>query len=299
MPAPVAHAGVAQPDTSGTLFSVTSPARPEVRHTLAMDDLSALTQWQHAMTRLRVLLDQHGAEAHQRVANYGERYRGRRAEMVFDVVASRQRGSDPSFTEAFARTPAASSLRALAEQGPGTHSLRSNLDQGERRRSSHMGYGLRSGEDATIQAVASGLVRFAAESDLSDDDATRAWAITAGRFERAPQLEPYVGSVKGINPARFAALRMRSGADAITPDFRVRASLNRLGFEVPSNEDGILIVAHAAAAELAVSRLVLDQLLWWPVTEEALPPPSDLVGRHSGPPGPGSTHSGRHRARMP
>ena len=92
---------------------------------------------------------------------------------------------------------------------------------------------------------------------------------TAARFERAPQLEPYVGSVKGIGPAHFASLRMRSGADALRPDFRVRASLNRLGFEVPSNEHGILIVAHAAAAELAVSRLVLDQLLWWPVTEEA------------------------------
>jgi hypothetical protein len=249
------------------LFSDTSPAQPEVRHTLAMDDLSARTQWQHAMTRLRALLDQHGAEAHQRVADYGERYRGRRAEMVFDVVASRRRDSDMGMPEAFARTPAASSLRALAEQGPGAHSLRHQLPEGDRRRSGHQGDGLRSGEGETMQAVASGLVRFAAERDLGDDDATRAWANTAARFERAPQLEPYVGSVKGIGPASFASLRMRSGADAIRPDFRVRASLNRLGFEVPSNEDGILIVAHAAAADLGISRLVLDQLLWWQLAE--------------------------------
>jgi hypothetical protein len=31
----------------------------------------------------------------------------------------------------------------------------------------------------------------------------------------------------------------------------------------------VLIIAHAAATELAVSRLILDQLLWWPVTQEA------------------------------
>ncbi len=219
-----------------------------------MDDLSALPQWKHAMTRLRALLDQHGAEAHQRAANYSERYKGQRAAMVFDVVASRQRCYETRvlpMINVFTRTPAASSLRALAEQGPG------------------IGHGLRSGEGATMQAVASGLVRFAAEHDLDDDDATRAWAESAAPYEHAPKLEPYVGSAKGMGPDLFAYLRMRSGADALRSDFRVRASLGRLGFEVPRDRHAILIVAHAAAAELAVSRLVLDQLLWWPVTEWA------------------------------
>jgi hypothetical protein len=234
-----------------SLFPITSPARREVRHTLAMDHLKALTQWEHAMTRLRALLDHHGAEAHRRAANYSERYKGQRAAMVFDVVASRQRRSDLLIIEAFTRTPAGSSLRVLAEQGPG------------------IGHGLRSGEGATMQAVASGLVRFAAEHDLDDDDATRAWAESAAPFEHAPQLEPYVGSVKGISPALFAYMRMRSGADALKPDFRVRASLNSLGFAVPSDEHAILTIAHAAASDLGVSRLVLDQLLWWPVTEAA------------------------------
>jgi hypothetical protein len=232
-----------------------------------MDDLSALPQWEHAMTRLRALLDHHGAEAHRQVLNYSWRYQGRRAEMVFDVVASRRRGSDLPVTESFAQTPAASSLRALAELGPGTHSLRPNHYQGERRSPSYMDDGLRSGEGKTIQAVASSLVRFAAERDLDDDDATRSWAESAAPFVRTSQLEPYVGSVKGISPAHFASMRMLSGADALRPDSRVRASLNRLGFQVPSDEHAILIVAHAAAAELAVSRLVLDQLLWYPVTE--------------------------------
>jgi hypothetical protein len=220
--------------------------------------------------------------------------------MVFDVVASRRRGSDLPGTEAFARTPAASSLRALAEQGPGiTHSLQRSLHQDERRRSGPMGYGLRSGEGETMRAVASGLVRFAEVRDLDDDAATRAWAGSAAPFESSPHLEPYVGSVKGIGPAQFASMRMFSGADAIRPDFRVRASLKALGFDVPSDEHAILSVAHAAAAELAVSRLVLDQLLWWPATDRRGGPPSDLVRRQSDPPGSGSTHSGRHPARMP
>lgn len=118
-----------------------------------------------------------------------------------------------------------------------------------------------------MQAVAAGLVRFAAERDLDDDEGARAWADSAAPFEHAPKLEPFLGSTNGIGPALFAYLRMRSGADALKPDLRVRESLNRLGFAVPNDEHAILIVAHAAAAELGISRLVLDQLLWWPVTE--------------------------------
>ena len=218
-----------------------------------MNDLSALPQWAEAMTGLRALHDRHGAEAQQRAAKYSERYQGLRAVMIFDVVASRQRRYEARvlpMVEIFARTSAASSLRTLAEQGPG------------------LGHGLRTDEGATMRAVASGLVRFATEHDLNDDDATRAWAESAAPFEHAPKLEPYVGSAKGIGPALFAYLRMRSGADALKPDLRVRDGLNRLGFNVPSDEHAILIVAHAAATELAVSRLVLDQLLWWPVTKE-------------------------------
>jgi hypothetical protein len=88
--------------------------------------------------------------------------------MVFDVVASRQRRYENRvlpMVEAFARTPSATSLRTLAEQGPG------------------IDHGLRSGEDTTMQAVASGLVRFATEGNLDDDDATRAWAESAAPFE--------------------------------------------------------------------------------------------------------------------
>jgi hypothetical protein len=171
--------------------------------------------------------------------------------MVFDVVASQRRYKARVLlmVAAFGQTPAASSVRALAEQGPG------------------LGHGLRSGEEATMRAVASGLVTFASERDLDDDDAARAWA-TSAPFEHAPKLEPYVGSVSGIGPALLAYLRMLSGADALKPDSRVLKGLNHLRFEVPNDGHAILIVATAATADLGVSRLVLDQLLWWLVTEE-------------------------------
>jgi hypothetical protein len=58
-------------------------------------------------------------------------------------------------------------------------------------------------------------------------------------------------------------MRMHCGGNAIKPDTRVRRELGRLGFEVPAGENAILVVAKAAAADLGVDVLVLDQLLWW------------------------------------
>ena len=71
-----------------------------------------------------------------------------------------------------------------------------------------------------------------------------------------------MGCVKGIGIALFAYMRMRSGADAIKPDVRVRKSLRSLGFVVPGDDHAVLVLAKAAAIEIGVSRLVLDQLLW-------------------------------------
>jgi hypothetical protein len=76
-------------------------------------------------------------------------------------------------------------------------------------------------------------------------------------------MDPYAGSVSGMGPALFAYLRMRSGADTIKPDPRVKAGLRRLGFAVPSDPHALLVVATAAANDLGTPRLVLDQPLWW------------------------------------
>jgi len=89
------------------------------------------------------------------------------------------------------------------------------------------------------------------------------WAQGVAGLEHAPGLDPVAGSVTGIGPALFAYLRMRSGADALKPDLRVARALCKLGFHVPGGEHAILVVAHAVADEMAISLLVLDQLLRW------------------------------------
>ena len=56
---------------------------------------------------------------------------------------------------------------------------------------------------------------------------------------------------------------MRSGADTLKPDLRVRQALRDGGLVVPGGESSLLIVGERLAAELGVSCLVLDQLRWW------------------------------------
>ena len=89
------------------------------------------------------------------------------------------------------------------------------------------------------------------------------------------------GSVPGIGPALFAYLRMRSGGDAPKLDLRVARATRRLGFHVPVGEHAILVVAHAAADEVAISLLVLDQILWW-LALSGKPPSDRYVNRRGG-----------------
>ena len=144
-------------------------------------------------------------------------------------------------------------------------------------------YGLRSGESATIAALACNLVDFVDERSLGEqeDEGCMQWAQGVAGLEHAPGLDPVAGSVTGIGPALFAYLRMRSGADALKPDLRVARALRKLGFYVPVGEHAILVVAHAAADEAAISPLVLDQLLWW-LTLSGKPPTTGARNRRSG-----------------
>ena len=120
------------------------------------------------------------------------------------------------------------------------------------------------GDAEVIQRAAAGLERFRQDHGLDDDAAVRSWAEGAAPFERHHDDEPYVGSIKGIGIATFAYLRMRCGADAIKPDVRVREALGSLLFPLGDGSDlALLCVAGAAAEELGVTRLQLDQLLWW------------------------------------
>lgn len=216
--------------------------RPDVN---AFADLPG---WGEAIDRLRVLVAEHGDQARQRAQSYASRYQDRRAAMVFDVVASRRRRYTAQvlpMVDRFAETPAAASLADLAHLGVPP------------------GFGLMSGEADTMQAIARGLVRFCERHGHDDEGGARSWAAWVAPFEHAPPLDPYVGSVNGIGIALMAYMRMRAGADAIKPDIRVRRSLKRLGFPVPAGEHALLLVAHAAAREVSLTRLALDQLLWF------------------------------------
>ena len=71
-----------------------------------------------------------------------------------------------------------------------------------------------------------------------------------------------MGAVSGIGIALFAYLRMRSGADGLKPDVRVRKHLARLGFPSPQGEVALVLLGEAVAEEAGIRRLELDQLLW-------------------------------------
>ena len=210
--------------------------------------------WETAMANLRAEWAEAGGVATQRAAEYGNLYAGARAAMVFDCVMSRRRRYESvvlPLVADFKLTPSAVSLTDLAERGPGLTGL-------------SRPYPFKRGEAETIRQVATGLERYREERSLGEEAAVRAWAGEAGAFERTPDLEPYVGSIKGIGVATFAYLRMRCGADAIKPDVRVRAGLGSLLFPLGDGSDlALLCVAGAAAVELGVTRLQLDQLLWW------------------------------------
>jgi hypothetical protein len=215
-----------------------------------LDVLHRRPEWGLAVDRLRSLISRHGDEARRRARAYADFYAGRRGSMVLDVVLSRQRRYEERvlrLVDKWEGDSKAYSIRWLAAHEP---------DQKR--------YGLRSGEAATAAALASNLVAFADEHGLGDDEdeGCLRWAHGVAGLEHAPGLDPVAGSVKGIGPALFAYLRMRSGADALKPDLRVARALRKLGFPVPAGEHAFLVVAHVAADDADISLLVLDQLLW-------------------------------------
>lgn len=220
-------------------------ARSERSHDAAAA-LALNRWWPSAVGNLRRVLDLHRFEAENKADGFGNFYEGRRAAMVFDVVASSQRSYEGRVLPMVRRYEStAPTIDSLALDGPG------------------QGHGLRAREPATMRGVAAGLQRFALDHGLETETAVRTWAIDVEKLSSAPVLDPYVGAVSGIGPALFAYLRMRCGADALKPDGRVHAAMVHLGFEIPRDSHAILLVADAAAAELETTKLVLDQLLWW------------------------------------
>jgi hypothetical protein len=220
-----------------------------VREAHVLDVLRDRPEWPTAVGRLRQLYAQGGARAQEAAAQYGQKYVGQRGAMVVDVVASRQRTYSSRVRRIVnrwreeAREPTLAWLAA-------NHPDRARL-------------GLMASEPETMRKVAENLVAFARSRGLDEDEGCSIWAKEVDGLEHAHRLDPVVGGVSGIGPALFALMRMHCGGKALKPDVRVRRELRRLGFEVPAGEHAILVVAKAAAAELGVDVLILDQLLWW------------------------------------
>ncbi len=208
--------------------------------------------WDSAVENLRGLESEYGEEAQARALNYAAVYSGARGAMIVDVVASRQRRYQSRVIQIVSDWKNANAEHTIAWLAD--HRL-------ERE-----DYGFSDNEVDTIQEVAKRLCSFAAQKGnwrTRKIKVCRLWADRYGAFEHALKLDPVVGSVKGIGLALFAYARMRSGADAIKPDVRVKKGLRSLGFSVPDDDHAVLLVATAAAEDIGMSRLVLDQLLWW------------------------------------
>lgn len=136
-----------------------SPEGWSVSHGEAALLLSHHSWWPGAVENVRQLLEGHGAEAEQRASEFGQRFAGRRAVMVFDVVASKRRKyltRVVPMADRFEMTDP--TLQTLAEEGPGD------------------GFGLRAGEAETMRGVAAGLLRFFEDSGEDEEAGVRAWA---------------------------------------------------------------------------------------------------------------------------
>lgn len=215
--------------------------------------LRADPAWSPAVANLTALKLSNGAQAEADADAYVGVYEGCRGAMIVDVIASRQRSYKKRVQPMVAIWKAANedhTIAALAEN---------RLDA--------VRYGLSQAEVETIATVAQRFREFANAEGLTaptgEDELCRVWAERYGPFEHAPRLDPVVGSVKGIGLALWSYMRMRSGANALKVDVRVRKALKNLGFSVPGDSDhAVLIIAKAAAEEVGLSLLVLDQLLW-------------------------------------
>jgi hypothetical protein len=209
--------------------------------------LQATPGWGPAVRNLRQLYEREGGRAEREAAAFAERFSGRRAAMVFDVVQSANRNYDATVTPRvtrFAATSAARSLRALADEGPPDRT------------------GFRRYEADAMMLLATRLADFCDRQGLGDDEGCRQWA-TGDDPGVLHQLDPVIGHVKGIGFTLYRYLRMRAGADDLKPDRRVATGLERCGFPLFARPEHIYVLALAAAVEVGVRLLVLDQLLWF------------------------------------
>lgn len=208
----------------------------------AMDNLSA---WAYGLgPNGRTRLD----DAVTSAQGYADVYQGRRASSIVDAVASSQHRYQAAIN----------SVAQFETNWPGT--AMAQLAAG-----TFTGCGLSTARWTTITGIAEALRAYQAAHPLlpgaNDDSVLLSWALETEPLRLAVNADP-VGQVKGFSTALFAYLRMRSGADAIKPDVRLRKKLAALGFPIPEWDNALIVYAESAASALGVPRLALDQLLW-------------------------------------
>ena len=213
----------------------------------ALSVFRQLDGWSDAIRSLQELHDGAGEHARREADRFAARFEGQRAAMILDVVYSANRRYDTRVVprvEAFQLTPAAQSLRSLAEQGVGDTT------------------GFRRYEASSIRDLARSFAEYADRGGLDDDAACRQWAQAADPGV-VYGLDPVIGRVKGIGLALYRYLRMRCGADDLKPDRRVANALSRLGFPRVHGSEAIYALGMAAALDSGIRPLELDQLLWF------------------------------------
>ncbi len=221
-----------------------------------MDDVVALLRldpkWEPALVKLRALKESHGAYAAAAAADYARVYAGCRGAMIVDVVGSRQRKYETRVKKMVADWKSANEDHTIARLSE--------------RRLEAAQFGISEAEVETIATVAQHFRDFSLSEGITDpadeDRLCRVWADRVESVDHAPSLDPVVGSVRGIGMALWSYMRMRSGANAIKIDVRVKRALRELGFPVPDDDHAALMIAKAAAQEVDLPLLVLDQLLW-------------------------------------
>ncbi len=194
-----------------------------------------------------------GLSALAGATGYAATYAGDRATMLFDVVDSNQHSY---------RNRVLRNVATFRQQWPGL-----TIGQLALGGPQFTGLGLTAARWQTVVGLAGALSAYQAThgalTGAYDDVVVAGWARSVEPVRLTPALDPFVGAVPGISYALFAYLRMRSGADAVKPDGRVRTRLQALGV-LPWRPDPptAIVACEALAAELGLTRLQVDQLLW-------------------------------------
>jgi hypothetical protein len=200
-----------------------------------------IPNWNYAVEQVRRMLGS-DKEVKKKAQEYGLIYKNRRGLMVVDVVASKRRKYleyvVPKLLPQYEAKAVDLSLLSLSKKAPTWMPLLT-------------------GEAKVMQSVAKVFLEYGNRSGIKDENAIcLAWA-------EDPSAHSDILDIKGIGPALFQYLRMRSGADSLNIDVRVKEELKNLRLPIEwFTPDGLLQICSELAKEAGCSLLELDQVLW-------------------------------------